>query len=221
MRDKLKFLAINMALLVLSMIATVNFMIELRHADLEQERVTERCDTIVRVDTIYIEKPVVKDSIVTRYVVRCLPVADGTSADALGTVADGISANALGTVAERPAGEAAGTGAEPSANALGTVTQKIVAHSNGGIGYSQDSVTVILPIEQRTYASDQYTAWVSGYEARLDSIALYAKEVVVERELYLDKKRRRWGCVVGAGVGTNLKGVSPYVGITVGYSLFR
>lgn len=101
------------------------------------------------------------------------------------------------------------------------MTQKIVAHSNGGIGYSQDSVTVILPIEQRTYASDQYTAWVSGYEARLDSIALYAKEVVVERELYLDKKRRRWGCVVGAGVGTNLKGVSPYVGITVGYSLFR
>ena len=209
MRDKLKFIALIMALLVLSMIATVNFLIELRHADLEQERVTVRCDTIVRVDTIYIEKPVVKDSIVTRYVVRCLPVADGTSADALGTVADRTSENAQGT------------GAEPSANALGTVTQKIVAHSNGGIGYSQDSVTVILPIEQRTYASDQYTAWVSGYEARLDSIALYAKEVVVERELYLDKKRRRWGCVVGAGVGTNLKGVSPYVGITVGYSLFR
>ena len=148
-------------------------------------QVTIRCDTIVRIDSIFIDRPVVKDSIVTRYATRYLPVVK-TEAD---------------------------TSAQDT-------SKEIVSHSNGGIGYSQDSVNVILPIEQKTYSSDQYTAWVSGYEPRLDSIALYTKEIVVEKEIYLDKKRRRWGCVVGAGVGANNKGVSPYVGITVGYRLF-
>ena len=146
------------------------------HAAREKERVTVRCDTVVRIDSIYIAKPVVRDSIVTRYVTRYLPAVKAeitTEADTSGTEA------------------------------------------------SNDSVNVILPIEQRTYTSDQYTAWVSGYEARLDSIALYTKEVVVEKEIYLDKKRRRWVCVAGAGVGTNINnGVSPFVGITVGYILF-
>ena len=141
------------------------------HVAKQQERVTVRCDTVVRVDTVVIEKPVLKDSIVTRYVTRYLPAVKAE--------------------------------ADTSANEA-----------------NHDSVNVILPIEQKTYTSDQYTAWVSGYEPRLDSIALYTKEVVVEKEIYLDKKRRRWGCVVGVGVGTNNTGVSPYVGITVGYILF-
>ncbi len=182
-----------MAMLVISIMATVSMLLEWRHVITERGRVTVRCDTIVRVDSIFIEKPVVRDSVVTRYVTRYLPVAE-PSADALGTVADMAAVEAAGT-------EAVGPTAEP----LGTVA---------------GAVAVNVPIEQRTYSSDQYTAWVSGYEARLDSIALYTKEVVVEKEIYLDKKRRRWGCVVGAGVGTNEKGVSPYVGITVGYVLF-
>lgn len=165
----MKNLLLMLAMLVISTILGV--LIVKHHATHGYERVTVRCDTVVRIDSIYIEKPVVKDSIVTRYVTRYLPAVKA-EADTSGTEAD------------------------------------------------HDSVNVILPIEQKTYSSDQYTAWVSGYEARLDSIALYTKEVVVEKEIYLDKKRRRWGCVVGAGVGTNYNGVSPYVGITVGYILF-
>ena len=169
MRSNLKYLLLLVAMLTIG-IGLGALMVKY-HVAKQQERVTVRCDTVVRIDSIYIEKPVVKDSIVTRYVTRYLPAVKA-EADTSGTEAD------------------------------------------------HDSVNVVLPIEQKTYSSDQYTAWVSGYEARLDSIALYTKEVVVEKEIYLDKKRRRWGCVVGAGVGTNYNGVSPYVGITVGYILF-
>lgn len=182
MRSNLKYLLLLVAMLTIGMGLGVLMM---KHqVTKQQERVTVRCDTVVRIDTVIVDKPVVKDSIVTRYVTRYLPA---------------VKAEADTSV---------------------TLAKEVVSHSNGGMGYSQDSVNVILPIEQRTYASDQYTAWVSGYEARLDSIALYTKEVVVEKKIYLDKKRRRWGCVVGAGVGTNNKGVSPYVGITVGYVIF-
>ena len=182
MRSNLKYLLLLVAMLTIG-IGLGALMVKY-HVAKQQERVTVRCDTVVRVDTIFVDKPVVKDSIVTRYVTRYLPTA------------------------------------KAEADTSVTLAKEIVSHSNGGMGYSQDSVNVILPIEQITYTSDQYTAWVSGYEPRLDSIALYTKEVVVEKEIYLDKKRRRWGCVVGAGVGTNNKGVSPYVGVTVGYIIF-
>lgn len=169
MRSNLKYLLLLLAMLTIGIGLGV---LLVKHQEAkQQERVTVRCDTVVRVDTVVIEKPVVKDSIVTRWVTRYLPAVN-TEADTSATVAN------------------------------------------------HDSVNVILPIEQKTYTSDQYTAWVSGYEPRLDSIALYTKDVVVEKEIYLDKKRRRWGCVVGAGVGTNNKGVSPYVGVTVGYIIY-
>lgn len=176
----MKYILLILLMLIINI--TVSVLTEKYNFAHEQERVTVRCDTVVRLDTIVIDKPVVKDSIVKRYVTRYLPAAK----------------------------------AEADTSAI----EANMSHTDGDIDKSQDSVNVVLPIEQKTYTSDQYTAWVSGYEPRLDSIALYTKEVVVEKEIYLDKKRRRWGCVVGAGVGTNNKGVSPYVGITVGYILF-
>ncbi|MCQ2220009.1 MAG: hypothetical protein MJZ12_01375 [Prevotella sp.] len=182
MRNNLKYLLLLVAMLTIG-IGLGALMVKY-HVAKQQERVTVRCDTVVRIDSIFIDRPVARDSIVTRYVTRYLPTA------------------------------------KSEADTSVTLAKEIVSHSNGGIGYSQDSVNVILPIEKKTYTSDQYTAWVSGYEARLDSIALYTKEVLVDKSLYLDKKRRRWGCVVGAGLGTNHKGVFPCVGITVGYVLF-
>ncbi|WP_346343117.1 DUF6808 domain-containing protein, partial [Bacteroides pyogenes] len=38
-----------------------------------------------------------------------------------------------------------------------------------------DSVPVIIPIEQKTYKDSLYTAWVSGYMAKLDSIEIYSQ----------------------------------------------
>lgn len=84
-----------------------------------------------------------------------------------------------------------------------------------------DSAAVIIPIVQKKYEGDEYTAWVSGYEPHLDSINIFRRTDIVTKTLYIEKKRRRWECVVGVGAGVNVKGeVQPTLGITFGYRLF-
>ena len=61
-----------------------------------------------------------------------------------------------------------------------------------------DSVKVQLPIVQRTYGDSLYTAWVSGYDARLDSLRLYTRS---QYSFKVRDKPRRWGVGIGAGVG--------------------
>lgn len=196
MRNKLKTLLLFLALLVVSMTVSVlmyhAFMVH------EPEHVTIRADTVVHFDTIYIEKPVAKDCIVTRYVTRYLPVI------------------------------------KTEVDTSGTVVKEIVSHSNGGIGYSKSLdeekdeppnkdyalVAVSVPITQKTYEAEEYTAWVSGYEAALDSIKLYQRSQYVEREIFITKKRRRWVCVAGAGIGTDTRTIIPTIGLTFGYVIF-
>ena len=82
-----------------------------------------------------------------------------------------------------------------------------------------DSVKVQLPIVQRTYGDSLYTAWVSGYDARLDSIRLYTRS---QYSFKARDKPRHWGVGIGAGVGFTPKhGVQPYIGIGIQYNLIR
>lgn len=41
----------------------------------------------------------------------------------------------------------------------------------------RDTATISLPVTQKYYSSDNYRAWVSGYEPRLDSIMTFNKTV--------------------------------------------
>lgn len=76
-----------------------------------------------------------------------------------------------------------------------------------------DTIQVRLPIESKHYTSQNYDAWVSGYEPSLDSIKVYSREVVAK------PKKSRWSVGVQGGVGITPKGVQPYVGIGVAYRL--
>ena len=79
--------------------------------------------------------------------------------------------------------------------------------------------TVYLPITQKIYKDSLYTAYVSGYRAKLDSIEVYSKtRTVFIRER---AKRKRFGLGVQAGYGFSGNKVSPYVGVGVSYSLFE
>lgn len=80
-----------------------------------------------------------------------------------------------------------------------------------------DSVQVTIPITQRTYGDSTYTAWVSGYDARLDSIHV-RQQTVTLREPAAD---RRWSIGVNAGLAVTPKGVQPYVGIGIQYRLWN
>ncbi|EYE43691.1 hypothetical protein M138_3080 [Bacteroides fragilis str. S23L17] len=75
-----------------------------------------------------------------------------------------------------------------------------------------------MPITQKTYKGSLYTAYVSGYRAKLDSIEVYSKT----RTMFVRGrvKRKRFGLGVQAGYGITGNKLSPYVGVGVSYNLF-
>lgn len=159
-----------------------------------------RTDTIVKFDTVCIVEPVATDSVVIRYQTRWLPVADNPDTYVSGTVADEPYSNSQDTVAI----------------GVDSLVNDVVANN-----MPPDSARVIVPFTQKTYETDEYKAWVSGYEPELDSINIYRRTETVTNTLYLDKKRRRWGGMVGIGAGMTHKGeVTPMVGVMIGYKFF-
>ena len=79
--------------------------------------------------------------------------------------------------------------------------------------------TVYLPITQKIYKDSLYTAYVSGYRAKLDSIEVYSKT----RTMFVRErvKRKRFGLGVQAGYGFSGNKVSPYVGVGVSCNLWE
>lgn len=88
----------------------------------------------------------------------------------------------------------------------------------GYVKETSDNLTPVrIPITQRVYSDDStYTAWVSGYHASLDSIAVYRQtEIVTVRQ-----KPKRWSVGLQAGYGFSPHGAQPYIGVGVSYTLF-
>ena len=76
----------------------------------------------------------------------------------------------------------------------------------------RDTVSVEIPITQKVYSDSLYDAWVSGYEARLDSIRIKRETVTVTKRV-----PKRWGVGVQAGVGTG----GAYVGVGITYNILN
>ena len=90
---------------------------------------------------------------------------------------------------------------------------------------SRDSVEVEIPITQKQYQADEYRAYVSGYEPRLDSIFVYPRTEVVtvtETTTLTEKaKQKRWGLGIQAGYGYGPKGFQPYVGLGISWNVLN
>ena len=89
----------------------------------------------------------------------------------------------------------------------------------GEQGMSADSMAAVLPITQKRYESEEYSAYVSGYEPCLDSIRVYPKTTVIrERER---KPPNRWhiGVTGGYGWGFGSKQAEPFVGVGIMWSI--
>lgn len=82
-----------------------------------------------------------------------------------------------------------------------------------------DTVEVRLPIVQKIYRDTNFTAWVSGYEPRLDSISVRHRTIIETRTV---RERGRWGVgiQVGYGIDKTFK-PTPYVGVGLMYRLGR
>ena len=74
-----------------------------------------------------------------------------------------------------------------------------------------DSVEVELPITQTVYEDSTYRAWVSGFDARLDSIEVYRPIRYVTMTVKEPQSRWSWGLQMGMGMTP--KGLQPYLGI--------
>lgn len=80
--------------------------------------------------------------------------------------------------------------------------------------------SLVLPITQKVYTDDStYTAWVSGYEAALDSIETYRRKEVITNTISV-KSRKRWHVGVQGGFYATPKGFQPGLGVGVTYQLW-
>lgn len=77
----------------------------------------------------------------------------------------------------------------------------------------------VLPIEQKVYIDSNYTAYVSGYNPKLDSLNVYPKTVTVTNDILRITKypSKKWG--LGIQVGYSYP-IGSYVGIGLSYNLF-
>lgn len=83
----------------------------------------------------------------------------------------------------------------------------------------RDTTVIYLPITQKVYRDSLYTAYVSGYRAKLDSIEVYGRtRTITVRET---PRRKRWGLGLQVGYGMAGNKANPYVGVGVNYNLFE
>lgn len=79
--------------------------------------------------------------------------------------------------------------------------------------------TVYIPISQKVYRDSLYTAYVSGYCAKLDSIEVYSRTNTIT--IQERARRKRWGLGLQAGYGLIRGKPGCYVGLGVSYNLFE
>ena len=90
-----------------------------------------------------------------------------------------------------------------------TFEQTILCESN------QDSVQIELPMLQSVYKNKDYTAYISGVNARLDSIFIYPEREVIT----IRKPPKHWHIGLSCGFGSTSQGFKPYIGVGITYSL--
>ena len=79
----------------------------------------------------------------------------------------------------------------------------------------EDSIDVPIPIVQKRYEDSLYTAWVSGFEPKLDSLRLHMPEVTntITKTVYEPTPLLTFGVQVGGGYGLIHRQPDIYVGI--------
>lgn len=83
-----------------------------------------------------------------------------------------------------------------------------------------DSARVVVPITQKVYSTPDFTAYVSGYQASLDSFNIYRQHYQLEPRP--PDKTNRWGLSAGTGVTWTPDGLRPalFVGVTYTFKRF-
>lgn len=84
---------------------------------------------------------------------------------------------------------------------------------------NRDSTAVEIPITQKRYEGTDYCAYVSGYEASLDSIFVYARTTTIRERSTKPPDKWHIGVTGGFGYGLKQQRVEPFVGVGITYSI--
>lgn len=79
-----------------------------------------------------------------------------------------------------------------------------------------DSVNVQIPITRKVYEDSTYKAYISGYNASLDSFYIYPQTKIIT----IKEKPKRWHLSISAGYGITPKGLQPCLMVGVSYMIF-
>ena len=86
------------------------------------------------------------------------------------------------------------------------------------IPYYVDS-TLVIPIHQREYEGDNYRAWVSGFEARLDSINIFAPATTQYIDRYI-KPKNLFAVNAAAGIRYS-RTTDMFAGLSLRYERYK
>lgn len=183
---------LNIVIVVMFLLIAAGFLGYHAGVSEKESRIVER-DTSTYIDTIPYYQPVPKDSMVIKYVTRTLPVKRRDSS---------------------------------TTNKTDTFLAENYAQNNGEnipplyASVDSDSAAVVVPITQKRYENADYRAYVSGYEANLDSIFVFPKHTIIRERS--EKPPNKWhiGITGGYGYGIKSKQLEPYIGVGLTYSLF-
>ena len=79
--------------------------------------------------------------------------------------------------------------------------------------------TLVIPIHQQEYAGDNYRAWVSGFEARLDSINIFAPATTQYIDRYI-KPKNLFAVNAAAGIRYS-RTTDMYAGLSLRYEHYK
>ena len=105
-------------------------------------------------------------------------------------------------------------------------TMTVLVHATDTL-WIHDTLYISLPIEQRTYADTTYTAWISGYRPKLDSILIYPQTTTITNTMTITHSSRqpRFSIGLQAGYGATISNnqlkPAPFVGIGISWNLIQ
>lgn len=160
-----------------------------------------RVDTVR--DTVRIMEPSAADSVVTG-VIR-VPVALPTEPTVPKAEIEVFEPGRLSEVLDGHTGNKGGSEAQET----GKIARK-------------DTVWAVVPRTQKRYEDSTYTAWISGYEPRLDSIEVYQKTMVVTKSVEGRGKSKRFnvGLTGGFGYGAFTRKPDVWMGVGCTWRIF-
>lgn len=105
-------------------------------------------------------------------------------------------------------------------------TMTVLVHATDTLRI-HDTLYISLPMEQRTYADSTYTAWISGYSPKLDSILIFPQNTTITNTMTITHSSRlpRFSIGLQAGYGATISNnqlkPAPFVGIGISWNLIQ